>query len=168
MTQIQYSPGFLKFWKCYPARRVNKPGCHRKWVQHGLEARTDEIIALLARYCESDQWRDLGGQYVPNSYKWLGGQPWEGGDIPPATKLREAEHRERIMAERRQARQNPIAVEIGEAKAVEDEWAELERKVAEAFPSPSQQRAERARQEAKAGMPLPNKLWKMQWAKGLK
>lgn len=121
----KYSPGFERFWECYPARRFDKPQCFRKWTQCRLEPRTDEIIALLAKFAESDEWTKDAKQFVPNSYRWLRSEPWEGCDIPPATKKRDEEHRARLRAERRQADHNVVAKGIAEGKSVEDEWAPI-------------------------------------------
>ena len=92
---MDYSEGFIRFWKAYPARREAKPNCFTKWKLYKLEPRTDEIITLLERFKLSDQWAKPY-TYVPTIHKWLYAQPWEGCDIPPATKHDLEQHAGRL------------------------------------------------------------------------
>jgi len=67
--------------------------------------------------------------------------------------------------ERVSAQRNPVAVGLGEAKAAEDEWAEVNRKIAKL--PPGEYRARKAAMEAKKGMPLPDRIFKALLAKEL-
>ena len=67
--------------------------------------------------------------------------------------------------ERVDAEHNPVAQDLGEAKAVADEWAEINRKVA-AMP-PGEYRARKTAMEAEKGMRLPDRVFKALLAKEL-
>lgn len=71
--------GFRRFWDAYPPgpRKVNRRGCLKTWTARSLEAHTEAIVAGLERWKTSRQWRENGGQFVPQPATWLNQDRWE-------------------------------------------------------------------------------------------
>ena len=124
---MNYSPGFEKFWKLYPGvdRKSGKPQAFRAWTRHNLERHTNDLLALLKAYSESDLWTKESRAFVPMPATWLNRKPWDDTPIPQATQKRLEEHRQRLRAEARQAEHNTLAIKIADAKAVEDQWTPI-------------------------------------------
>ena len=119
--------GFEKFWLAYPNpknlnRKVKKAAALKAWRKFKLEARADEIVALLERHKLSSKFTSDKGKWVPMPVSWLNAEPWLDGD-PLAEQEEAAAHKRRLAEEAAAARQNPIAKEIVEAsQEPPDEW----------------------------------------------
>ena len=74
------SAGFQEFWNEWPAgeRKVGKVKANQFWKREKLEARTDEIVALVAAWKLTEKWT---GGFCPQPMTWLNGRHYEDG--PP-------------------------------------------------------------------------------------
>lgn len=71
---------FEAFWMAYPsARRIDKSGCKRKWIQRGLDGIADTIINHVCKSRESD-WIKDGGKYVPLITTYINQSRWEASE----------------------------------------------------------------------------------------
>lgn len=122
-------PGFERFWAAYPTssgRRVAKVKARAAWKKYRLEAKTDRILALLARYKRSESWLKDRGQYVPMVVTWLNRQPWHDAD-PCAEQEAMAAHRAVIEESKSVAKSLPVVQKLAGEKvlpveAMRDEW----------------------------------------------
>ena len=76
---------FLNFLKQYP-RKGRKVYAWQEWCvifANGEEKPLlDRVLTSLAKWCQSEQWTQEGGKYVPAADRWLADRPWD--DDPPA------------------------------------------------------------------------------------
>ena len=72
------SAGFQKFWNEWPAgeRKVGKVKASQFWKREKLEARTDEIVALVAAWKLTEKWTS---GFCPQPMTWLNGRQYEDG-----------------------------------------------------------------------------------------
>lgn len=81
--QPGYSPGFLRFWDCYPhARRVSKPSCFKTWKKAKLEPRTEEVCALITALLQTT-WKEKPVNFIPTTMTWLNQGRYDD-DLPVA------------------------------------------------------------------------------------
>jgi len=65
-----YTPGFQRWWDCYPSyRKKGKGGAFKIWKRDGLEKRKDELIAKLQEQVDFDE--QFSGKYVPMPTTYL-------------------------------------------------------------------------------------------------
>lgn len=76
-------PGFVRFWEAWPKspRKVDKADCLKRWLRHGLEAASSEIVENVEAMKGSEQWRK-GFEPAPATY--LNGRRWEDGTLGEA------------------------------------------------------------------------------------
>ena len=72
------SAGFQEFWNEWPAgeRKVGKVKANQFWKREKLEARTDEIVALVAAWKLTEKWT---AGFCPQPMTWLNGRQYEDG-----------------------------------------------------------------------------------------
>jgi hypothetical protein len=78
----QGPPGCERFWAAYPnpaqhRRRVDKDTCIKLWKVNGLEDQADQIVAAVEAAKKTEQWRDQGGKFIPDSTRFLRRNLWE-------------------------------------------------------------------------------------------
>jgi len=65
-----YTPGFERWWECYPSyRKKGKGGAFKIWKRDGLEKKKDELIAKLQEQVDFDE--QFQGKYVPMPTTYL-------------------------------------------------------------------------------------------------
>jgi len=65
-----YTPGFERWWECYPSyRKKGKGGAFKIWKRDGLEKRKEELIAKLQEQVDFDE--QFSGKYVPMPTTYL-------------------------------------------------------------------------------------------------
>lgn len=78
---------FDRFWKLYPNKK-NKTNARKAWAKLKVtDDLFDQIIAGLARYCESPDWTKDGGRFIPHPTTWLNGKRWEDEVDLPTTNV---------------------------------------------------------------------------------
>jgi len=73
----KYTEDFEKFWKVYP-KKIGKGKAFQSWkkIRPSRELQA-LIIDAVIKQCESDQWKQKGGQFVPNPATWLNESRWD-------------------------------------------------------------------------------------------
>ena len=65
-----YTPGFERWWECYPSyRRKAKGGAFKIWKRDGLEKKKDALIEKLQEQIDFDE--QFSGKYVPMPTTYL-------------------------------------------------------------------------------------------------
>ena len=68
------SAAFLAFWDAYRCkRRVKRLEAWTQWQAQGCEGESAEVMAGLARFKLTDQWRE---GFMPEPGRWLRHQRW--------------------------------------------------------------------------------------------
>jgi hypothetical protein len=71
---------FEEFWQLYPsARRVDKSGCKRRWIQRNLDTMSETIINHVRQAAASQDWTKDQGKYVPLITTYMNQSRWEAG-----------------------------------------------------------------------------------------
>jgi hypothetical protein len=81
---MNYTPGFSKWWAVYPAdRRTDKPQCFAKWQEYNLEARTEELVAKIERL-KNTTWNRPRTErgFIKSSLPYLNGGRFEDELVP--------------------------------------------------------------------------------------
>lgn len=66
--------GFENWWQNYP-RKVNKKRALEIWQAHGLEAKSETLLAALQNQITNEpQWREA--KYIPHPTTYLNGERW--------------------------------------------------------------------------------------------
>lgn len=74
---------FASFWKVYP-RKTDKAKAQKSWDKlRPDQPLFEQIMAGLARHCESRDWLKDDGQFIPHPTTWLNGKRWED-EVKPA------------------------------------------------------------------------------------
>lgn len=74
--------GFEQFWADYRCvRRTKKPQALAEWKRQGCERDVIAVLAGLARYRQSRQWRD---GFMPEPARWIKGRCWEDPELEQA------------------------------------------------------------------------------------
>lgn len=68
-------PEFNSFWSAFP-KKLGKLAAWKAWTKTKRPP-LDEILKVLNRQKNSDQWLRDNGQYVPNPATWITGRRWE-------------------------------------------------------------------------------------------
>ena len=72
---MTYSPAFLAFWDAYRCkRRVAKLQAFTEWVKQGCEDDPAAVMAGLAAFKLTEQWRE---GFMPEVARWLKYRRWE-------------------------------------------------------------------------------------------
>ena len=75
-----YPKDFLEFWKVYP-RKEGKRAAYMVWKRLKKEMPPlKELLSVIEKQKESDQWRQNGGKFIPHPRTWLNQGRWE--DVP--------------------------------------------------------------------------------------
>ncbi len=65
-------PGFEKWWAAYPVKKESgELDCLNIWVKEKLEAKSDEVLAVLMSWIRSDDWDDVEDKFIPNPVNFL-------------------------------------------------------------------------------------------------
>ena len=72
---------FAEFWQAYP-RKVAKPRARKAWLRQRADEHADDVLAGVAAWAASAQWRKDAGAFVPHPATFLNDRRWE--DPPPA------------------------------------------------------------------------------------
>lgn len=75
------SDQFLAFWQEYPVK-VGKPKALAAWNARKLDVDSVVVMAGLARWKSSKQWRKDGGEYIPHPTTFLNQRRWEDRPEP--------------------------------------------------------------------------------------
>lgn len=68
---------FDQFWTAYP-RKAAKQSALKAWAKLTLSnGDFEHILIALSTACQSDQWRNESGKYIPHAATWLNGKRWE-------------------------------------------------------------------------------------------
>ena len=74
--------GFEQFWTVYP-KQYGKPEAMREWIALSPDtALCSKIITTVERQCQSKDWQQENGKYIPNPAKYLRERRWEGVKLP--------------------------------------------------------------------------------------
>ncbi|MBC3516036.1 hypothetical protein H8K20_06460 [Neobittarella massiliensis] len=74
--------GFEQFWTVYP-KQYGKPEAMREWTALSPDtALCSKIVATVERQCQSKDWQQENGKYIPNPAKYLRERRWEGVKLP--------------------------------------------------------------------------------------
>lgn len=72
-----YTDDFLKFYSVYP-KKVGKDDAWRAWLKrNGTRPSVDVIISAVNRLKDSKQWKENGGQFIPNPSTWIHRGGWD-------------------------------------------------------------------------------------------
>jgi hypothetical protein len=81
----QGNPKFQQFWDLYPRRgrgKCSRTETLKKWEFKKLDAKSEEVIAGLRRWINSDDWQKNDGVYIPGTLPFLNQKKWEAEPIP--------------------------------------------------------------------------------------
>jgi hypothetical protein len=81
---MNYTPGFSKWWAVYPPdRRTDKPQCFAKWQEYNLEPRTEELVAKIERL-KNTTWNRPRAErgFIKSSLPYLNGGRFEDELVP--------------------------------------------------------------------------------------
>ena len=68
---------FDEFWKLYP-RKESKAAAKKAWLKlKPDQALFDQIANALEYRCQTKEWLDNDGRYIPHPATWLNGHRWE-------------------------------------------------------------------------------------------
>ncbi len=67
---------FEIFWKAYPKRVGGKKNALRAWERAQDRPALDEILAVLERSKQTEQWKKDGGQFIPYPATWINKGMW--------------------------------------------------------------------------------------------
>lgn len=67
---------FEIFWKAYPKRVGGKKNALRAWERAQDRPALDEILAVLERCKQTEQWKKDGGQFIPYPATWINKGMW--------------------------------------------------------------------------------------------
>lgn len=79
LSLAPYSDDFLRFWSAYP----RKTGKGKAWEKYQIAAENDvlppidELVSIVERHAETDQWTKDNGQFIPHPATWLYQRCWE-------------------------------------------------------------------------------------------
>lgn len=73
---------FEIFWKAYPKRVGGKKNALRAWERAQDRPALAEILAVLERSKQTEQWKKDGGQFIPYPATWLNRGMW-ADDLKP-------------------------------------------------------------------------------------
>lgn len=99
---------FARFWAAWPAntttysRKGGRGECLRRWVQRGLDAEAEHIIAHVEWLKTTEDWTKQGGAFVPAPLVYLNQSRWDGAEIPESDAsilARAKAHEERLIRE---------------------------------------------------------------------
>ncbi len=79
-TKTKYPPGFERFWAAWPknTRRSGKSYCYEKyWKPQKLEAKADDIVAVIEALSRSRDWLKDDKTFVPLQSTWLCQKRWD-------------------------------------------------------------------------------------------
>ena len=75
-TSTGYTNEFEKFWSSYP-KKVGKGAAFKTWKSlNGTRPEVDEIVRVIEKQKQSEQWKKQGGQFIPNPQTWLNQERW--------------------------------------------------------------------------------------------
>lgn len=75
--QKKDTPGFNEFWSAYP-RKEAKTDAIKAWNKLAPDTLLQaQILKAIQLQCESPQWQEGGGKYIPYPATWLNGRRWE-------------------------------------------------------------------------------------------
>lgn len=89
---------FDEFWKQYPRHEAKKKARDSFGRISPDQELFDQMMAGLATWKESDQWRKDGGKFIPHPTTWLNGRRWEDEGIQPGYASDDPEPRTRQEA----------------------------------------------------------------------
>lgn len=72
---------FARFWTAYPRHEAKQTALKAFTKINPDEALLETMLSAIARFKETAQWQEDGGQYVPHPATWLNQRRWE--DEPP-------------------------------------------------------------------------------------
>ena len=87
-SQVKKAPwesDFNQFWEAYPKKR-GKQQAQKTWEKlrkKGQLPPVGEIIAAVKAHCETPEWQEREGKFIPYPSTWLNGGRWED-EVPPA------------------------------------------------------------------------------------
>lgn len=67
---------FEIFWKSYPKRVGGKKNALRAWERAQDRPALAEILAVLERSKQTEQWKKDGGQFIPYPATWINKGMW--------------------------------------------------------------------------------------------
>ena len=73
-----YSAEFELFWHAYPKKK-DKDAAFRAWQNKKRTKRlppVDELIAIVDKWKDTDDWNEEGGRFIPYPAKWLNAAGW--------------------------------------------------------------------------------------------
>jgi hypothetical protein len=72
-----YSEDFLRFWSAYP-RKVGKGDAWKEYQKvRGDLPPIGELVSIVERHAETEQWTKDGGQFIPHPSRWFKQRRWE-------------------------------------------------------------------------------------------
>ena len=72
-----YTRDFETFWSAYP-KKQDKAKAFEKWnAVNGVRPPLKELLIILEKLKQTDDWKKDEGQYIPYPSKWLKGKRWE-------------------------------------------------------------------------------------------
>jgi len=71
-----YTSDFLEFWETYP-RKVGKGAAFKAWKKANGKPSVKNLIQIIGRQAQSEQWRQDGGKFIPHPTTWLNQRRWE-------------------------------------------------------------------------------------------
>ena len=77
----EYSPFFSLWWKNYP-RKTKKFDAYRAWKKARLDSRLQEMIDVVDRHKQTEEWKREGGKFIPHGASWINGKRWEDETEP--------------------------------------------------------------------------------------
>lgn len=89
LPKIEYSARFEKFWRDEYPRHEAKTMAWRVWKRLGLESNNPllrRIVKDVRQRRQGAQWRERGGEYIPQLSSYLNGRRWED-DLSPSSLL---------------------------------------------------------------------------------
>lgn len=72
---------FARFWAVYPRKEAKQTALKAFTKINPDEALLETMLSAIARFKETAQWQEDGGQYIPHPATWLNQRRWE--DEPP-------------------------------------------------------------------------------------
>jgi len=73
---------FNEFWKLYP-RKESKQQAKKAWLKINPDKALFDLIANALEYrCQSREWLEADGRYIPHPATWLNGRRWEDEQNP--------------------------------------------------------------------------------------
>jgi hypothetical protein len=86
---LQYDTEFEQFWTTYPRKSGGKKFAHKAWMKAKDRPPIEQILAVIEKLKQSEQWIRDNGQYIPHPSTWLNQGRWtDEPQSPPAPKKR--------------------------------------------------------------------------------